>query len=150
MVSLVEFKSKRDNESEILIAIDPGITSGVAIKVNGTYQTCVAHSGAELWEFIRDYNFSTVIIEQFATSSLISKFGLRTAELVGGVEALCWLKNIPIVRRMPAQRIPFLRKAALLLKDTAIVEHQQDALAHLLAWEGHLKSEYSRSSGTSP
>jgi hypothetical protein len=131
-------------ESGILIAIDPGITSGVAIKVGTKYDTCVAHTGAELWEFIRDYNFETVIIEQFSTSSLISKFGLRTAELVGGVEALCWLKNIPIVRRMPAQRIPFLRRAALMLRDTAIVEHQQDALAHLLAWEGHIKSGNSR------
>jgi hypothetical protein len=146
MITLL--KDKRSDS--ILMSIDPGITSGIAIKVDGKYDTCVAHTGAELWEFIRDYNFDTVIIEQFATSSLISKFGLRTAELVGGVEALCWLKSIPIVRRMPAQRIPFLRKAALMLKDTAIVEHQQDALAHLLAWEGHLKSGStgSRSSGT--
>lgn len=117
-----------------IICIDPGITSGIAYKLGTIYQTCVANTNVQVYEFLRDYDFDTVIIEQFNASN-ISKYGLRTTEIVGGVEAICWLRHLPLIRRTPAQRIPFLRRAAVMLKDKPHMDHQIDALAHLLSWE---------------
>jgi len=137
MVNLPGSISRRKARMKPILAIDPGGTTGIAIKLpTGDYHTCVVNENSEVYEFVVKYNYDKVLVEQFATNNVISKYGLRTAELVGGIEALCWLRKIELVRRMPQHRVICLKQAAIMLKDVpALMDHQIDSLAHLLAYE---------------
>lgn len=122
--------------SEFILAIDPGGTTGIAVKDRGDqYNTFVCKDEEELWELFRSPP-TLVIIENFV-AELISKYGLYTVQLVGGVKALCYLHNIPLVIQMPQKRIAFVKEAKQKLKDQGyrFEIHEADALAHLLAYE---------------
>lgn len=119
----------------VTMAIDPGGTTGIAIKTPNGYHTSVCKTDEELWELFVSPP-SLVIIEWFS-AELISKYGLSTVELVGGVKALCWSKNIPLIRHVPQERIAFIKPAKEILKALGYRReiHEVDALAHLLSWE---------------
>src|SRR3990167_8557747 len=124
-----------------IIAIDPGGTTGLATRATYGGQTdlkvCVTETREELFEFIHSVHPTTIIIERFATAGRLSKDGLYTIELVGGVKALCFDHKIPLIIHTPQQR-----KAWLHLAEAWLVghypdhtEHELDALAHLLCYE---------------
>lgn len=117
----------------IILSIDPGGTTGIAIKTDGRYTTCVCKSDEELWELFRNTP-DVVIIENFV-AELISKYGLSTVQLVGGVKALCWTKRIPLIVHPPQKRKAFLEQAKEILSKDHREIHEVDALAHLLAYE---------------
>lgn len=130
----------------IVMAIDPGIVSGLAWKINGEYRVAVATNPTTVWEFIAlaGTRPDLVLVEQFAATH-IARFGLRTVELVGATEALCWANKIECVRRTPQHMIPGVANAVRWLtannKDVKTMEHHKDALAHIMAYE-RLKGEF--------
>jgi len=115
-----------------IVAIDPGGTTGVASKINGEYNTYVLHDEEELWHLINEKP-DLVICENFV-AELISKYGLYTVQLVGGIKALCYTHNIPLVIQMPQKRIAFVKPAKEMIR-RGHPDHEHDALAHLLAFE---------------
>lgn len=122
----------------LILAVDPGLTIGMAFNVNGFYETLDQPDARELYEFIASTPLDVVVCEQFITSNIHSnKYGVRTAEIVGGVEAVCCIKKIPFRRRNNVQRLPSMEKAKEILrsKRRQFVDHEVDALAHLLQWE---------------
>lgn len=140
-----------------IISIDPGGTTGIAIRMpDNTINTMALASSRgsitaaeELWELVP--SATQIVIERFATSGLISRYGLATVELVGGVKALCHHLKIPLAVRMPQQRRAFqhlayssLSQLGLKRSDTGnagtFTVHEEDALAHLLAWEYSTRS----------
>lgn len=119
----------------IVFAIDPGITTGLAWKIHGIYKVAVAKDVRQVWEFIVTKP-DLVLVEQFQ-STQISKYGLRTVELVGAVEALCWHLDIKCIRRVPqhmgigvAPAVRWLRAEGL-----PFLEHDKDALSHIMGYE---------------
>lgn len=116
-----------------VLAIDPGQTTGIAIKLNGSYTTCVANSPEEVWELVSKLQWDTVICENFATAGRISTYGLLTVRTIGGIQAICWKYKLPLVMRMPQHR--YSKQAKAKEANIATTIHEQDALAHLLSWE---------------
>lgn len=121
----------------IVLSIDPGITTGLAWKINGVYKVAVATEVQTVWEFVWNKP-DLVILEQFQ-AQIISRHGLRTVELVGAVEALCWAAGVTLERRVPQHRYPGMADAVRWLEtnpQTAKnMQHHQDALAHIFAYE---------------
>lgn len=131
----------------MILAIDPGGTTGIAIRMNdGSIQTCVCQTmtgdkkkefdSTSLYDMICTPGITHVVYEMFQ-AELISKYGLHTVRLVGAIEALCWKLNIPVLAHMPQMRRPFLDEAKKILtkKGGRYVIHEVDALAHLLRME---------------
>lgn len=140
----------------MLIAIDPGGTTGMAFRFEnqewGTLAVPLSHQ-LEVTEKIASYARSvgsslTVAVEQFSTMQYLSKDGINTIELVGGIVHVCALYNIVCFRHAPMHRTPFQANAHEMLverrnklgrKIASFVVHEEDALAHLLRLEYNLK-----------
>lgn len=122
-----------------ILAIDPGVTTGLAYKLpDGSYQTVALGQYEEdaVWNSITP-NLDLVIYENFKCV-IISKFGLYTVRLIGGIQALCKSRGIRLVKQEPADRKPFVVLAASYLKEhdhTTWMIHQKDALAQLMCYE---------------
>ena len=97
----------------------------------------VASCPEEVWEFVNYCVWTRVICENFATAGRISTYGLHTVRIIGGIQALCWNKNIPLVLRMPQHRYSKQKLANASPIPKTI--HEKDALAHLLSWEASIK-----------
>lgn len=129
-----------------ILAIDPGGTTGIAIKLGGNYQTCVVESAEDLWNLVSSTAWDAVIYEQFATGGLISKYGLHTTRLIGGIQALCHHFSVRCFAQPPQRRKAYLERAIDVLRELHKsnhdwLEHEKDALAHLLAWEAAHKHD---------
>lgn len=122
----------------IVMAIDPGITTGLAFKAGGVYKVAVATDTRDVWKLVWEEKPDLVIIEPFQ-AQLISRYGLRTVELVGAVEALCWAAGIRLERRVPQHREPGMAPAIRWLEanpqGAKTMQHHIDALAHIMAYE---------------
>jgi hypothetical protein len=124
-----------------LLAIDPGESSGVAIKIKGEYVTRTVTEAHVLWEFFHAH-YDAIIYEQF-NAQIISSHGLHTVRLVGGIEALVYRLGLTGYAHAPQKRRAFLKEAHALLvskyqqlgHNVAFTVHEQDALAHMLAFE---------------
>ncbi len=128
----------------MIVAIDPGGTTGIAYRITAeSPKTLIQFDEAGLYDWLEAYhqNLSQVIIENFVTGGFISKDGLYTVRLVGGVQALCHLWGIPCDTRNSNTRSTFIPQAKEILKKQKPnhVIHEVDALSHLLQWE-YLKS----------
>lgn len=126
----------------LILSVDPGILSGIAVRIHDTYRTFTTKTNSDIYSLVIESRWDYVIVESFATDNNISKFGLRTVELVGGLEALCWHDGLTFVRRTPMQRTPFVyrakQKLALLQQVHTITPHEISALSHLIGFEAKL------------
>lgn len=120
------------------LALDPGGTCGIAIRTEiSTIVTRVTHRPKDLWNLIRDLKPDRVVFENFQTPGHISKDGLYTVRLIGGIEALTYSLKIPTVMQFPNERLQQLEVARHYLKlaQKKYLIHEVDALAHLLVYE---------------
>ena len=125
------------NPYKNILSLDPGGTTGCAVRYSdGKFSTFTCKTPEELFKFIKDVShcLEQVVIEDFK-AELISKWGIYTVQLVGGVRALCYVYNIPVLVHRPQDRYPFRMESKLLLKSAQHVIHEEDALSHLLRWE---------------
>lgn len=125
-----------------LLAIDPGNHTGLAWRHDdGTLDALMLYEQeAKLFDLVATPPYPlTIVIETFHTAGNISKYGLYTVDLIGGIKALCWRFNIPIVYHEPYVRLPFIIPAKNTLRAIRLsnryTEHELDATAHLLSYE---------------
>lgn len=123
---------------EPMLAIDPGVSTGMAYRMpDGSYETVVLGQWdeEEVWSSITP-NLGTVIYENFRCK-VISKYGLYTVRMIGGIIALCKAYKIPCIRQEPPERRIFVPVAQQYLrkhKQDSFVIHEADALAHMFAF----------------
>ena len=124
-----------------LVAVDPGITTGVAIHAGSIYHTLVVHRHQDLWQIFDTQLPEVVIFENFQSAGLISKDGQATLRLVGAIEAVTYRMGIPTCLQFPRERYPMIEPARQMIKATGkkYLIHQVDALAHLLLYEDRVK-----------
>lgn len=120
-----------------MASIDPGMTTGLAFRLNGDLHTCVVTDEHEIFDLIE--GMEQVVIERFQTAGRLSAPGLITIELVGSVRGWCYAKGIPLTMQFPVDRYPFMREAqraiGTVIQPSKWAKHEVDALAHLLTWE---------------
>ncbi len=131
-------------EYKFVLAIDPGGTTGLAFRMpDGSYHTAIALTPEQVWDFIDD-RVDLVIYENFAAVT-ISKYGIHTLKVIGGIRAMCWKHRIPIIQRQPQSRYGMLLEAKAYLKENkgdSFVVHEVDALAHLMTWDEDKQAGY--------
>lgn len=130
----------------IYTALDPGISTGVAIKRDDRYYTLTFTlenlDEGKLRELISKSN--EIIYEDFVGYSShqmrVSKDGFETVRIIGRILEICNALQIPVHRRAAQNRLSFLKKAKQMLKAKQVIcssptRHEADALAHMLSWE---------------
>lgn len=122
-----------------LISIDPGITTGVATEVDDQPLAVMeVHDYKLVWQMVAKGLWDHVICENF-TATFISKEGVVTVRIVGGIEAICTLQKKPLTIQQNIMRLPFKEQAQNLIVAAygkkLPREHRMDALAHLLRWK---------------
>lgn len=121
----------------LILSIDPGDSSGMAVKIGTVYKTFTAITHKEVLDFLASQPWNQVVLEYFIASGRISGYGVHTIELVGGIKALSSYLDIPWCAQAPHRRLPYNRKAYNILTGTRHTDHELSALAHLLAWEAY-------------
>jgi hypothetical protein len=123
--------------AEGVISVDPGGTSGIAFELDsGQRATCALTDPNEVWSLAARDAFDVIVVERFTTSGVLSKYGLQTIEIVGGLRAIAHLYNKRLVLHYPQQRLAYMADAKQLLRDLKVpyVIHEVDATAHMLAY----------------
>ncbi len=117
-----------------IISIDPGGTTGLAVSVGGEVATCTETDPEIVWSMCQ--RFDVIVIERFATSGMMSRYGLWTIELVGGVRAIAYLHNKQLFIHSPQERYAYQQIAHKMLLDRKVpfVIHEEDSTAHMLAY----------------
>lgn len=124
-----------------IVAIDPGVSTGVAIKLDSLYTSITLTQdeikSGKLLEIIKGSDY--VIMERFdihyaKSQGRVSGHGLATIETVGRIMAYCETLEIPIRRQSPQNRKAFQKQAKSMMQKYDTI-HQQDATAHLLSFE---------------
>ena len=123
----------------IYMAIDPGGSTGVAYSINGHYISNTITDPKELYTLIYENKPDVIAIEAFATDHMISRDGIRTIEIVGGVKSLCCVMGISIHIHTPQFRKAFMHPAQQQMSGViGKTVHEIDAMAHLLRLEHEL------------
>jgi hypothetical protein len=135
----------------VVMGIDPGVSTGVALAyfnphTGWQYLTSTHKEVSEVWEFIQ-FPIKVLIVEEFS-AQLISKYGIHTVEVVGGVIALAWKHGIEVIRDTPQQRRPYLEYARAQVPPRGAhtqhdLRHEVDSLSHVIRYlyhEGYLTS----------
>lgn len=131
-----------------LIAIDPGGTTGISILLDGKVHTRTFHTikGSKppskaidfvpgpFFKFLKSVDWHAIVIENFVTDNMVSKFGLYTIQLVGAVKMFAYMTDTPVYVQMPQYRYSSKKQMTELLKGREVVIHERDATMHLLAY----------------
>lgn len=129
------------------LAIDPGGSTGLAWQDDDlSLHTVVAPSKWAVYGVIRQLQPTTIILERFVTGQRLNQYSRLTIEICGGVEALAHFLGATLIYHKPAAREPWMDQALEILTAEhgprgakskghgVFTDHEQDALAHELAW----------------
>jgi hypothetical protein len=120
----------------VLMAIDPGGSTGVAFKISANYHTCTINEPKELWDLIKNFKPDRIAFESFYTGGQVDRNMIHTIELVGSIHGICYVLGIPFHGQQPQARKSFILDARKILKtEGGHTQHEVDALAHLLCLE---------------
>lgn len=115
----------------LILAVDPGESTGIAIDTSHTYTTITLLNKEDVYDLFST-TFDVVILEQFEPHKRISTYGLHTIELVGSVQALALRAGAKLIRQSPARKNAWVHVAKRFTNGTV---HEREALAHLLHWK---------------
>jgi len=117
----------------MILAIDPGVSTGIAWHDTKGYHSTVTKDESDVWALLTGIKWKCVVYETFFTSGRISAPGLQTVRLIGGIVALCRHLDLPTCGQAPQMRYPFQTQSEQMLRGHIV--HEKDAMAHLLRYE---------------
>jgi len=123
-----------------ILSVDPGGTTGIAYQLVGPndqylIDTTFIETPEPLYDLVLEHKWDIVLCERFATAGRLSKYGIYTIQLVGGVHALCYEHGLKFQYRQPQNRTAFQDAAKAWFRGEKHLDHEEDALAHLLSWK---------------
>lgn len=125
----------------VVMGIDPGVSTGVAFAyyTNGVYEytTNTCTDVRDVWKQVA-WPVRVLIVEQFS-AQLISKYGIHTVEVVGGVIAVAYTRDIEVIRDTPQSRRPYMEYARAHVPPREHItpyeqRHEIDALSHVIRY----------------
>jgi len=141
-----------------ILAVDPGNHCGLAWRyADGTWDTTMIYENfSKVASHLTPNPPRLLTIENFNTAGNISKYGLYTVRLIGQLQGIAWLLDIPVVMHDPQHRLPYIPTARGLLnvREQATkprrrwVVHEMDALAHLIYQEDFSYAHHTNSTTT--
>jgi hypothetical protein len=124
-----------------ILGVDPGVSTGICLAhyVGGKYRYITStHTDVKsVWDLI-DVPVEVVIIERFH-AQVISKYGLHTVDLIGGIKALADRAGIRVIEDTPTQRKPYMTYARFIVPHNPSItrteqRHEIDATAHVVRY----------------
>ncbi len=118
----------------MILAIDPGVTTGWAVLNGGEITTGNIRTPDSLAGLIGEIACAhgTVVVENFIGGGYRTKESAETLQVLGFVRYYCAWLRVPCIVQVPQRRLPYVSQARDLLPPTS--RHGVDALAHLLAY----------------
>ena len=103
---------KGTNPPEVLIAVDPGETTGYAVFIDTRLDHYAQVSADDIWgaakwleTFIKKYNPKVVVVEDYRVYSWRAKqhtwSDLFNPRLIGGREVLFGMHDVPLIKQQP-------------------------------------------------
>lgn len=126
----------------VIIGIDPGITTGVAVLDLRSLQLvekAQTRDPTEVCTLLDNYTYGkqvvrAVVIEDFVGSGPRDPNAITTIKYVGGFEMIARSKGYDVQVRAPQQRRPFVSQAKADYGLDTGEKHIADALAHVLSY----------------
>src|SRR5262245_57026224 len=103
----------------VIMAIDPGGSTGVAFKIDNNYHTCTITDPKELWDLLKNFKPDKVAFESFATGGQVDRNMIGTMELVGSIHGICYVLGIEFYGQQPQARRSFIPPARRILNGQA-------------------------------
>jgi hypothetical protein len=124
-----------------ILGIDPGMSTGVALAfldMGVWHYESATHTSIDTVLDLIAPPVALVLIERFS-AQLISKYGLHTVDLIGGIKALAWYHAITVEEDTPTQRKPYMEYARSLVPPSEDIprheqRHEIDAMAHVVRY----------------
>lgn len=139
----VEKVRKQKCSSETIVAVDPGETIGYAVFQSSCLRYHVQVSADDIWGaakwlevFIKKFTPKVVVVEDYRIYSWRAKqhtwSNLFTPRLIGGLEVLCGMHDVPLIKQQPQAAKQFCTDARLKSWGYWIKgePHTRDAIRH--------------------
>lgn len=132
----------------VIVAVDPGLASGFAIKIPGVgYRTATFETPEDLWDAVKGSGASHLAVEAFHRSGRVDQYMIHTIEMVGSIRGICHVLSIKCYGQMNQARRSFIPDAIKELQSQgrkvvmskAEDDHEVDALSHLMCLEWRFK-----------
>lgn len=121
----------------MIISIDPGYTTGVAIVSPGgeliSSRLFEKKDALDILYLIRTKQPSVIIIEDFVGSGPRTKEAIFVLKLIGSVIGVSYLEPVAVILQVPQFRKPLVSEAEA-LAPAGTSKHIIAAYAHALAW----------------
>lgn len=139
-----------DEVYPLILAIDPGGTTGISIRGNTPERKLSVTTVSSLeglivmLDTIHKGVLDAVVIEDFITNHMISRDGLDTVQKVGATRAWCFINKVRLSVQTPQFRYSSREQMEKELAGRRTIIHERDATLHLLAFEEKIAPEWRR------
>lgn len=127
-----------------ILAIDPGGTTGLAMRVGDDITTVAIKDPALMYKLVYKWceNEDALVVCEDFRAQKIDHYMLDAIKLVGGIQSICCVTNTKLVMQYNTIRAKWAQQDAhkfLKERGARFVIHEEDALAHLYVYEQRVK-----------
>src|SRR3972149_7405349 len=110
-----------------VISLDPGMTTGIATRIDDIYTTLVIQDFEDIVRLLVALDCKVTIYEGFHTARFNDKYSLHTIALTGAIRAIAIEHKSTLIKHSAFDRLPFIEKAKSMVKRGSLI-HEVDAI----------------------